>query len=119
MKAVVSFIVGFLFGCAFILGMPKAKASELQFSGDSISFTKTGCLLLVPDVRALHEHVLLGSTPDSYEWSIKNSDPLLTRFFVLAGQLSIRNKHMNPVDFSNNFYENCMTGIGFRLLPEA
>lgn len=112
-------IVAFCIGCIVGLSVGHLKASELQFSGDSISFTKEGCLILVPDVRALHEHVLLGSTPDSYEWSIKNSDPLLTRFFVLAGQISIRNKHMNPVDFSNNFYENCMTGLAFRLLPEA
>ena len=121
MKVFVSFIVGFLFGCAFILGMSNAKASELHYSGDTISFTKEGCLLLVPDVRALHEHVLLDQSPNTYQWSVSQlgSDPRLSRFFILAGQISIRNKHMNPVDFSNNFYENCMKGIPFRLLPEA
>ena len=114
-------LVGFGTGLLVGLSVGSLEASELQYSGDTVSFTKEGCLLLAPDVRAMHEHVLLGQSPNTYQWSIsqKGSDPLLTRFFILAGQISIRNKHMNSVDFGNNFYENCMQGVPFRLLPEA
>ena len=101
---------GFLFGCAFILGMSKARAEN------TISFSKRSCEPMALLVVSVHDHVLRGEK--FTDWPITNV-PELKRFFLVIEQVSKQNTDLTSIEVGDAFYYSCLRGTKFTLLPEA